>query len=119
MIRRPPRSTRTDTHFPYTTLFRSIAQPNLFSKSDQSTSIDGLKKAECDHHADENQCTVDDAGRECLGRQPTLGDDARETEHGDHRHDTDCQDENPGRSEERRVGKECGSTCRSRWSPYP
>src|SRR3546814_14396389 len=22
------------------------------------------------------------------------------------------------RSEERRVGKECGSTCRSRWSPY-
>src|SRR3546814_3669907 len=24
-----------------------------------------------------------------------------------------------GRSEERRVGKECVSTCRSRWSPYP
>src|SRR3546814_17670813 len=23
-----------------------------------------------------------------------------------------------GRSEERRVGKECVSTCRSRWSPY-
>src|SRR3546814_20558905 len=23
------------------------------------------------------------------------------------------------RSEERRVGKECDSTCRSRWSPYP
>src|SRR3546814_18690080 len=22
------------------------------------------------------------------------------------------------RSEERRVGKECGSTCRSRWSPF-
>src|SRR3546814_15110121 len=22
------------------------------------------------------------------------------------------------RSEERRVGQECGSTCRSRWSPY-
>src|SRR3546814_14347912 len=32
--------------------------------------------------------------------------------------------EHPGsvpvhRSEERRVGKECVSTCRSRWSPYP
>src|SRR3546814_2182192 len=28
MIRRPPRSTRTDTLFPYTTLFRSpVAQP--------------------------------------------------------------------------------------------
>src|SRR3546814_15816125 len=25
----------------------------------------------------------------------------------------------PHRSEERRVGKECVSTCRSRWSPYP
>ena len=25
---------------------------------------------------------------------------------------------NPQRSEERRVGKECASMCRSRWSPY-
>src|SRR3546814_17024331 len=28
MIRRPPRSTRTDTLFPYTTLFRSIVSRN-------------------------------------------------------------------------------------------
>src|SRR3546814_10487313 len=27
-------------------------------------------------------------------------------------------DARPARSEERRVGKECVSTCRSRWSPY-
>src|SRR3546814_13268138 len=27
-------------------------------------------------------------------------------------------EEEAGRSEERRVGKECVSTCRSRWSPY-
>src|SRR3546814_3865630 len=27
MIRRPPRSTRTDTLFPYTTLFRSVEDP--------------------------------------------------------------------------------------------
>src|SRR3546814_13480950 len=27
-------------------------------------------------------------------------------------------DERDQRSEERRVGKECVSTCRSRWSPY-
>src|SRR3546814_2427416 len=27
MIRRPPRSTRTDTLFPYTTLFRSLDEP--------------------------------------------------------------------------------------------
>src|SRR3546814_6057650 len=34
---------------------------------------------------------------------------------------TDCQVADrfaPDRSEERRVGKECVSTCRSRWSPY-
>src|SRR3546814_13547733 len=29
MIRRPPRSTRTDTLFPYTTLFRSRAQKGI------------------------------------------------------------------------------------------
>src|SRR3546814_8692044 len=28
------------------------------------------------------------------------------------------QKRRPRRSEERRVGKECVSTCRSRWSPY-
>src|SRR3546814_14840992 len=28
MIRRPPRSTRTDTLFPYTTLFRSLLAPS-------------------------------------------------------------------------------------------
>src|SRR3546814_14644216 len=28
MIRRPPKSTRTCTLFPYTTLFRSLAKPN-------------------------------------------------------------------------------------------
>src|SRR3546814_15140070 len=30
MIRRPPRSTRTDTLFPYTTLFRSNANGHIF-----------------------------------------------------------------------------------------
>src|SRR3546814_5815895 len=29
MIRRPPRSTRTDTLFPYTTLFRSLVPPSF------------------------------------------------------------------------------------------
>src|SRR3546814_5642480 len=31
MIRRPPRSTRTDSLFPYTTLFRSTIQLTIFS----------------------------------------------------------------------------------------
>src|SRR3546814_4039526 len=33
MIRRPPRSTRTDTLFPYTTLFRSIVAPPFFTRN--------------------------------------------------------------------------------------
>src|SRR3546814_6441970 len=32
MIRRPPRSTRTDTLFPYTTLFRSVRRRLLLSR---------------------------------------------------------------------------------------
>src|SRR3546814_6603088 len=34
MIRRPPRSTRTDTLFPYTTLFRSVAVADCHGKVD-------------------------------------------------------------------------------------
>src|SRR3546814_20472798 len=71
MIRRPPRSTRTDTLFPYTTLFRSIessARPFRLSQYRGEQSISA--------------------------------------------------DYDGWRSEERRVGKECVSTCRSRWSPY-
>src|SRR3546814_3071581 len=33
MIRRPPRSTRTDTLFPYTTLFRSAHQPEILAQA--------------------------------------------------------------------------------------
>src|SRR3546814_10907713 len=33
MIRRPPRSTRTDTLFPYTTLFRSLHRRGAYSRS--------------------------------------------------------------------------------------
>src|SRR3546814_3247648 len=35
-----------------------------------------------------------------------------------HRQGRSDTDREYGRSEERRVGKECVSTCRSRWSPY-
>src|SRR3546814_14517645 len=34
MLRRPPRSTRTDAHFPYTTHFRSGRIPNSCPKRD-------------------------------------------------------------------------------------
>src|SRR3546814_6770979 len=58
MIRRPPRSTRTDTLFPYTTLFRSleggsqgmnkqdlisaVAESSGLSKSDASKAVEGV-----------------------------------------------------------------------------
>src|SRR3546814_19993929 len=38
MLRRPPRSTRTDTLFPYTTLFRSRPRPAPRRRSSASTS---------------------------------------------------------------------------------
>src|SRR3546814_15041269 len=34
MIRRPPRSTRTDTLFPYTTLFRSVCRCRLHRRAE-------------------------------------------------------------------------------------
>src|SRR3546814_5713688 len=44
---------------------------------------------------------------EPVGVSPELYDDSEGRDVGEH-----------VRSEERRVGKECVSTCRSRWSPY-
>src|SRR3546814_8765002 len=35
MRRRPPRSTRTDTLFPYTTLFRSVHRVGVFDQGDE------------------------------------------------------------------------------------
>src|SRR3546814_6785401 len=58
MIRRPPRSTRTDTLFPYTTLFRSISvdeivkrlSPDDYEKDEKQRSVtmteDGTEKME-------------------------------------------------------------------------
>src|SRR3546814_8536324 len=43
MIRRPPRSPRTDTLFPYTTLFRSIGAAVLFVAA--RTALGGLLRA--------------------------------------------------------------------------
>src|SRR3546814_15225938 len=40
------------------------------------------------------------------------------SETGSSSHSTSPEEKWPLRSEERRVGKECVSTCRSRWSPY-
>src|SRR3546814_3272727 len=52
MIRRPPRSTRTDTLFPYTTLFRSVSgrisqPPTPNSSGSGHRHRDGRRRAGC------------------------------------------------------------------------
>src|SRR3546814_1778279 len=44
MIRRPPRSTRTDTLFPYTTLFRSWAADSISNNNGRMTVADGATR---------------------------------------------------------------------------
>src|SRR3546814_12900856 len=107
MIRRPPRSTRTDTLFPYTTLFRSyglitalawlIAIVTIVSFPSRRVSRWGYKIGE-------GQLRV---ARGWLFRTDTIVPFVR-VQH---------IDVGPGRSEERRVGKEGVSRCRSRWAP--
>src|SRR3546814_4406754 len=66
MIRLPPRSTRTDTLFPYTTLFRSIfasfgaasgdMPPRIFVAGEYLVGIDALKlKGRSEEHTSELQ----------------------------------------------------------------
>src|SRR3546814_16757323 len=40
MIRRPPRSTRTDTLFPYTTLFRSVLRVEAFGRAEGTSQLE-------------------------------------------------------------------------------
>src|SRR3546814_11094528 len=112
MIRRPPRSTRTDTLFPYTTLFRSVGHH-------ANGTMDARIKST---HDNENGLTGPLPARpppqrpahdEAKGEAAEMGAPADEVGAGQARfaHQPDH------RSEERRVGKECVSTCRSRWSP--
>src|SRR3546814_5577167 len=56
MIRRPPRSTRTDTLFPYTTLFRSICRGHLLRSL-------AVAKVEIAQHAGEVAARPEDIGR--------------------------------------------------------
>src|SRR3546814_9897291 len=52
MKRQPPRSTRTYTLFPYTTLFRSAAQPAQFSKKISIELVGGLSGDDVDDATD-------------------------------------------------------------------
>src|SRR3546814_20340657 len=106
MIRRPPRSTRTDTLFPYTTLFRSglrwwvlgLPAPNAPAQIelDAQGRLAALTQVGWTLQYQEYQ----DVGGIALPRR------------------FEAKNQQITRSEERRVGEECVSTCRSWWSPY-
>src|SRR3546814_21085849 len=113
MLRRPPRSTRTDTLFPYTTLFRSVVV--------DARLIDEGRCTRRHHGAFGNQQAAGGTlavvlGHQRVGHVASVGTGECQW----------CQKDAVGqgartylkRSEERRVGKECVSTCRSRWSPF-
>src|SRR3546814_14504340 len=119
MIRRPPRSTRTDTLFPYTTLFRSADHVD-------DIPVGGDIAA---HHAERlAQRALDNV--DAVRRLVAVGDAAAaRAVHADGMNLVAIGERvvffgqiadrvDRRRSEERRVGKECVSTCRSRWSPY-
>src|SRR3546814_12701311 len=118
MIRRPPRSTRTDTLFPYTTLFRSELFPAHAGPSPAHRAVERrhLRHPLIGAHVaggPEVPCPADrvesDEADALVIKRPR----------GHAEQLVPCLPhvEVP-RSEERRVGKECVSTCRSRWSPY-
>src|SRR3546814_10995502 len=108
MIRRTPRSTRTDTLFPYTTLFRSTWPEGhnmvMYTGSQVNRSAEDSARAKwLLDIVDENTTVLVDEAHELVIGESQTADNVRAI----------CE-----RSEERRVGKECVSTCRSRWSPY-
>src|SRR3546814_11587181 len=121
MIRRPPRSTRTDTLFPYTTLFRSRGLSGVLPHQSARDPARDQRRAGRVHAQ---------AGRQGQGR--TGGDREQDCDRCGSRtfpypHACfrtahlavqalrailDVRE----RTEERRVGKEGISRCRSRWS---
>src|SRR3546814_11647731 len=66
MIRRPPRSTRTDTLFPYTTLFRSVAAILLGELED----LLEVMVVDFEHHVAEH---LDEAAVAVVGEAPVTG----------------------------------------------
>src|SRR3546814_21049162 len=115
MIRRPPRSTRTDTLLPYTTLFRSQRLTGATVINLSRRAKYGVISTDRDDHL------IFHLGMS--GRWRTEGGEAGKHDHllletgvG---HRLFLHDPRRFRSDARRVGKECVSTCRSRWSPYP
>src|SRR3546814_13981186 len=116
MIRRPPRSTRTDTLFPYTTLFRSAGAAVLAAAWSEIPAA--LAPGPFAAHMIRHMSVVAVAAPLlALGVAGTRLDPARHWRWTAAAAVPASIAEMAGvRSEVRRVGKECVSTCRSRWS---
>src|SRR3546814_12725947 len=105
MLRRPPRSTRPDPLLPYSTLFQSeLIETGDFSFESGYEATKRLLSRKLRPTAILAQ--NDDMAVGAMSAARELG------------FDVPADLTVVGRSEERRVGKECVSTCRSRWSPY-
>src|SRR3546814_14568898 len=120
MIRRPPRSTRTDTLFPYTTLFRSPCHFPGFVRGRCLAAGLGIPLPPLNPKSlGEGRRQRRSAGWRNIDRAFTLPHLPLRPRHLVGVEPTpEPAPQDPMRSEERRVGKECVSTCRSRWSPY-
>src|SRR3546814_17020584 len=104
MRRRPPRSTRTDTLFPYTTLFRSytVLDPDNGPELEPQSCQGGISRLAPRELASTLQSLPPILHKQIQSPVQSYSKGSRGLS---------------VRSEERRVGKECVSTCRSRWSP--
>src|SRR3546814_15850336 len=115
MIRRPPGSTRTDTLFPYTTLFLSL-EATLLQQFDRNA----VWRADESHvavarRAVDRDARIHQALALLVDIVDAIGDVAEIAAAV-----IALLVPVPGqfRSEERRLGEECVSTCRFRGSPY-
>src|SRR3546814_13769647 len=123
MIRRPPRSTRPDTLFPSSTLFRSMcpAAVQLFRNPDLARTFRLIAEGGRDAFYEGEIARTIDAYFKRIGGWLRYEDLAAHKSEWIEPHKTGYRgtDVYALRSEERRVGKECVSTCRSRWAPSP
>src|SRR3546814_15178479 len=118
MIRRPPRSTRTDTLFPYTTLFRSLPSPFPQALGDFSAPF--ISETQI-RRGDTLAALLQRLRIQERGLQPFLvqNKDARSIYKLYPGRSVQAAPDKDGRPEERRVGKEWGIRARARWWPSP
>src|SRR3546814_14539625 len=112
MLRRPPRSTRTDPLFPSPTLFRSVNAKELLPQPSHWAARGGARRPQPRSLMRRlGLAQIERLGHALAALIELARVRRRRRRHVGRRF---CG----GRSEARRVGKECVSTCRSRWSPY-